>query len=128
MFVEEKRFTYSSVLPSSAYFSLARSLARSFSLFFSSLILQSRIRILELRTRSHSLNVEGSQFHIYLLYSISLYGKSIKDYWFSFCICACLSSFLLESLLSIVSALLVRCGSALLINLILVMRFLAMLL
>lgn len=73
--------------------SLARSLSLALFLSFSSLTLQSRIRILELHTRSHSLNVEGSRFHIYLLYSFSLYGKSIKDYWFSFCICACLSSF-----------------------------------
>lgn len=61
----------------------------------------------------------ASASYISLLYSFSVYGKSIKDYWFSFCIYY-LSAFP-ESLQLFVSALLVRCGSALLINLILAM-------
>lgn len=95
-----RRKTFHVFLRSSSFclfLSLAFSLAHSLFLsLFSSLTLQSRIRILELRTRSHSFNVEGSQFHIYLLYSFSFYGKSIKDYWFSFCICAYLSCFFLR--------------------------------
>lgn len=107
-----------------------------FSLFFRFLFLfcHSRITHTYIGT-THSfaftLNVEGSRLHTYLLFIVPLYGKSRKNYWFSFFICASLfflsffHSFsfypLSESLLSFVSALLVRCGSALLINLTLAM-------
>jgi len=128
LFVEEKRFTCSSVFLPSVYVTLARSLARSLSLSLSSLTLQSRICILKLCTRSYSLNVEGGLGFIYIFFIAFLFTENQLR------IIGSLSAFarifplsLSESLLSFVSALLVRCGSALLINLILALRSLAIL-
>lgn len=86
--------------------------------FFSFRTLLSRILILR-ATHSCVKRGRASASYIFLLYSFSVYGKSIKDYWFSFCIYY--PSAFPESLQLFVSALLVRCGSALLINLILAM-------
>lgn len=110
----------SHILFPSVYLALA--LARS--LFLSSS--HSHItHTVELRiTSPHSLNVERSRLYISSLISASR-GKSTKDYWYSFCVYAC-APFLpphlsKPSFLSFVSVLLVRCGSALLVNLTLAM-------
>lgn len=118
LLAEEKRFTLSQFL------FLRLSLSRSFSFSLLSLFHHAHVYI----GTAHSYvfvkrgRVSGFiyLFYSFFFFSFFFYEKSTKDHWYSFCICACLSPLsLFESLLLFVSALLVRCGSALLINLIL---------
>lgn len=118
LFAEEKRFAYSS----SFCLSFSRSLAHSLPFFLLSFCNHAYVywnyALVHIRGR-----VSVSYISSLQLFSLREIDKGLLVLFLHLRV-----PFLLESLLSFVSALLVRCGSALLIYLILVMRFFAMLL